>query len=943
MTVPRTSRLHESSIPAGTSVRFAQLIVLMVISTGTIAARFLDPGDSDWAGCMSAGGVDLERPSLGGRFNVYIDQGAAFDQCVDQYVSSPPIWLGPLWIAVCLVAAAALFNLLPRWRTRSSRVASLSLNPLDSDARERIRHLMEQAAMSRMPKIVIDRLAPTAGAAVFGSTRKPILRINGGLLTKLHSNPALFDAVILHELAHIRNLDITITYASVSIWRVFIALVALPALLSDILYTPSAIQGPWARTEISIIPFNQISVFVLIALTYLARLEVLRSRELYADQTAAHWGADPSPWAVPEPIRHLRAKFWNRVSVLWRTHPDPVERRSILTDPEGLFRLRLLQFFLTGTASIMLVDQLADSRFIEIGRSAQWDWLLIALPAAVLITAVVGVAVWRSILYSSQVSRARATTGIRIGLWLGTGMIAGQMVSSRIAAESWMPKYPAALLLLIPVAVGFAWWLSQCARIWAERWQGRLLVPATLTLIAASVVMMQLLAFWTFDGSGLTDGTLTDPASVSQYFMTLLGASPDYHYSTSLTVFSAVLPNLSFVVTSPLAWTTVAILWMVPLAAWALPIATRSDNLRHAGNDLPPLRPVIYAALAGGVVTLATLFGLKAYMRPWARSLGGTQENLDFYIYSGWAVTAVLIGALVAAVTAGWLTGRFRLATALIASQGAASLGLAFFFLVTQTDGCHGALNVFRSDCGFEPGIAWTPYRAALTLVTLNMSICLAGAALTGFIGAAIASGLRRMWPSGKLLPGRMRPERRTFAGRSPRSWGVIAVCALAAGFVLTAEAIQVAESDHQTPSSATMAILVDDISPHSPESKAYQLSAWWHYGGDDLAERMGTTLIELGSVLNVDEIEEFSWGHIEEVCIDLQATTEDAQQYFTIPDEEAQQDWATILGLWEAASSDCYKGAVQKDLDLIIEASGKFSESIPLLERTESRFSEFF
>lgn len=40
--------------------------------------------------------------------------------------------------------------------------------------------------------------------------------------------PAAFEAVILHELAHIRNKDVNQTYLAIAIWRAFVLAALLP-------------------------------------------------------------------------------------------------------------------------------------------------------------------------------------------------------------------------------------------------------------------------------------------------------------------------------------------------------------------------------------------------------------------------------------------------------------------------------------------------------------------------------------------------------------------------------------------------------------------------------------------------------------------------------------------------------------------------------------------
>ncbi|MFE4540856.1 M48 family metalloprotease [Streptomyces scopuliridis] len=60
--------------------------------------------------------------------------------------------------------------------------------------------------------MVIDPAATSVSAVVFGRTRHPVVCLHGGLLAVRCSDPNRFQAVLLHELAHIANRDITLTY-----------------------------------------------------------------------------------------------------------------------------------------------------------------------------------------------------------------------------------------------------------------------------------------------------------------------------------------------------------------------------------------------------------------------------------------------------------------------------------------------------------------------------------------------------------------------------------------------------------------------------------------------------------------------------------------------------------------------------------------------------------
>src|SRR5258705_11090935 len=90
-----------------------------------------------------------------------------------------------------------------------------------------------------------------------------------------------FRAVLLHELAHIRNGDLNKTYFAVATWYAFMAVALAPFLL--------AMSRDFLSAQIW-------RALALVLLVYLSRTAVLRVRETYAAVCAADW--DPPPGAL---------------------------------------------------------------------------------------------------------------------------------------------------------------------------------------------------------------------------------------------------------------------------------------------------------------------------------------------------------------------------------------------------------------------------------------------------------------------------------------------------------------------------------------------------------------------------------------------------------------------------------------------------------------------
>ena len=108
------------------------------------------------------------------------------------------------------------------------------------------------------------------------------------LILRYDTDRAGVRAVVLHELAHLRNRDVGKTYLTIAIWWAFVATALLPfvALVVHpaLFYTPlrwslRRFDGHWAQ-----VGYQVGSVLVLTAVVYLTRNAILRTRETHADE-----------------------------------------------------------------------------------------------------------------------------------------------------------------------------------------------------------------------------------------------------------------------------------------------------------------------------------------------------------------------------------------------------------------------------------------------------------------------------------------------------------------------------------------------------------------------------------------------------------------------------------------------------------------------------------
>lgn len=84
-------------------------------------------------------------------------------------------------------------------------------------------------------RFVLDILNPAVDGLAFGRAGRRYIMLSRGLADLHDREPALFRAVVLHELAHIRNRDLDLTAFTLGLWRSFVVVILAPGLLITII------------------------------------------------------------------------------------------------------------------------------------------------------------------------------------------------------------------------------------------------------------------------------------------------------------------------------------------------------------------------------------------------------------------------------------------------------------------------------------------------------------------------------------------------------------------------------------------------------------------------------------------------------------------------------------------------------------------------------------
>ncbi|UJB40271.1 M48 family metallopeptidase [Streptomyces sp. A1-5] len=908
-------------VSAGTTMRFALLVVLILVTSGLMLLymAYWWVSKADAYRCSLAAGVDPDHATDLQIIVSRSTQSLAYLDCQRRYAQPPPWWVPLSCLVLLSVAAVALFYWLPVWKARRGRAVPLTAVDHDGEIRRVLEEVAAVAGLDRMPRVLVDPTAASVGALVFGRNGRPIMSLHGGLLARRHRDPEGFRAVLLHEFAHIRNGDVTLTYATVALWRVFLTLVTPPFLVGLAMYL---VYGVRLGSPVFVGPSRSfLQTAFLVVLVYLARSDVLRSREIHADRTAVRWGADLRGWHVgvpPSGDGALRRRLASFVA-LWRTHPRWDLRRDALTDSGPVYGVPALPMFLTGAAATLISSQLALALTPYTQQtSGTLTAQTAALAAAGIATGVAGITLWRAVIHAVLTGR-RPPSGVRAGLWLGAGMAAGTLVTGQGTIEQFFPSQNARLVQFLIGGPAFTWWTAQCAQLWVRRWRGRTIRPMlTAGLAAGGLALAQWLTWWQVNAP-IGTGWWYEPVGVRRWLEQAY-PGPAGDHGAVLSGISAVFPVVLSLNGAPLAAAAAAALWVVPLAAWttrsasaALPW-TRAAALdiegavEPAAESLPRLRGVLLPGLLCGAGGWAVVVTVLAYLHSGVWGAPPQGASLQGLVFFAWTYVGLTTTAVTAAVVAAVRASRYRLLRTLIAAQTAAVMGLAGLFVLLSFDGCIDRLSLTQSSCAWRPSriLDWQDLRTVLDFTLTTVTIA-------GLVVAAVVSAVRRVRTFRQRRPAAADPPGR--AGSAFRRVCLGTLCAA----VLTVSVIEAAHQQERTlqkPDLRTFQKQVLQISPGikavpvAPRTKALQMDAWNDLGGKALLERLRSQ--RDGIVARVRAIDRraplTALYRIRPNCEDIGRTALDAYAYFRVPDARAQMLWQRFILNAAAATVECRK-----------------------------------
>jgi Zn-dependent protease with chaperone function len=710
-------------LPSATTVRFAVLVLMLVGSTGSIYGYIgLEAvvGTGQYASCMAGVPVQFSVAGLSPASAV------AVLGCSAPYAGTIAVWSLSGIVGVALATIAA-YRALPwwtlhvtgPWRPRRTVLGQVRpwwvpgprapLRPLRADRpdqramAERVRCLAGRSELGTPPRCVLDPYS-SATAFTFGRQGAEYLRLGLGLGQTLRTAPLVFDGMVLHELAHVRNRDSRPTFMTYAAWRVFVVFALVPYVIT-IVVRQALPDG-----------HELIAVLALTVLTYLTRNAVLRVRETHADASAALVDAE----AVRLAIEHLaRGQVRERrLPALLALHPSPGKRLADLDDPGALCKPDSLAMLGAGIASGSVATnlvftfwvgaltttgirgvllRLASASSVASGRAllaaafVYGPVLVVTLP---LLAGFACVIMWRAQL--GALAGGPRPAVVRHAVPLALGFLAGWPLSLSYAiAGTWgifdssgaretADLIISAVTLCVLFSVMFRW-AQEAAAVWIPVTPRSLRSQCLLATLVATAGAFMPFFLWLLVHDNATLSTVsTSPVDPHMTGWPLAGWT-QVSYLPLLALSSA--PGCLLLVALPCLYTVTGTLRRLPDAAprW-LP-----DQARTAGG--PPQRrdrsgfallAGLVAAVAGPVLAFGYVLSLRAAVHvPLTRYGGGLVYVVTV---TTWIMLAVCAGA---AVLAARRVPRARMTAGLLTVLVGTALGSP---LVTAT--------VFAGACG---------------------------------------------------------------------------------------------------------------------------------------------------------------------------------------------------------------------------------------------------
>ena len=729
----RPPRPNPFAFPSDTTFRFALLVAAVLGATLYVwdwLWTVLGAGqDQVVAGALECAALAPGSVPLTGDPAAFGQAAAAFRNCVQEVYREASWWM--LGGAGLVLATGALLTVAwPLAKERRRRLEPLREEDA-ADVRETLRLLADEAGLQHEPRWTWNPLVAAPSGQAYGHAFRPAVALSGGLVVLHATDPDAFRAVVRHELAHIRNRDVDLTYATLALWYAFLGVSVLPFVLASLGKGELLAAASWR-------------MLVLAGLVYATRNAVLRSRELYADVRASvHDGPDGALRRVVGALPRRGARLYERALAL---HPPPEQRVATIDDTRPLFALRPLEAFAAGLTATIAFDSVAMlvASFVDDPLDAN---VLAAMAFAPLVVGVAGVALWRS-RFAAVARHGRAPAIWPVALALTAGLLLGpELALERLAGA------PDATLLDDLTGPGILWvaglaalvvlllsWVASSAWLWlrAEGARRSRLALAVGLLLAAAVLTVGFGVYY-----GLRD--LRESITISKAVTAVQHAQVDaVAWAGPRWLWQLVMdPQTLLVIAKPVVPLALVALWAFVLAAafvrnrcvgeapWAF--LDPGGRLEPDRPRLRPLRPFAVGA-AAGLACLVAYAALRAGIHAGVSWETRQQDELILAFFFWQLVIALAWQAAAGAIAVSLARDAGRLVEGLCAACVAGTIATFGIVAGPVAGGCVDPLSVRPGPCTWDVSadFTWDVWRQ--TIVEGAVAATAAGVVMLGVV-----------------------------------------------------------------------------------------------------------------------------------------------------------------------------------------------------------------
>jgi Zn-dependent protease with chaperone function len=484
-------RPNPFAMPSATAVRFALLAIAtstaIFIWGGAVLSTLIvppSPTDSAYYACIDrywdnvahrGGNAD---PSALGTYTGDLSSS----NCGPH--SSVSRWPNFAVLAFFWLIVLVLYWWMPAWRLRRRKLRPLPFDEIPALS-SYLAELRRLAGVTEEVTFVTNYLDPGVSGLAFGRLGRRYVMLSAGMLALFDRDRPAFRAIVLHELAHLRNRDVDIAFITIAVSRIYLVVIVLPIVANALDLLTGAVHGYALAFTATLIWYL---VFLAVVVP-LIRNSLLRSRELHADARAALW--DKASDGLSRLFSQQRRWRGGWLSHLLAVHPFPSDRIMALTDTRSLLAISFGEALTMGLTISLGLDLRDVLGFGSVPIIYTFWATLLALG--------MGFSVWRDAIngYVTDSSTKVNMAGFGLGIGLAAGIMSPMEVTWFEDPGRPIVSYVVGIILpwCAMLVVGswlFVRWMAIATRSWlpVAASTKRPVVVITASLVASAALLI---------------------------------------------------------------------------------------------------------------------------------------------------------------------------------------------------------------------------------------------------------------------------------------------------------------------------------------------------------------------------------------------------------------------------------------------------------------------